>query len=307
MKNKLFCLILIFFVNQIHGYGLPPLSLGFSSFLDGGPLRLRPGWYWQQYNQYLHFDRFLDANGCDLANQRISLDDIATITQGVYQTDHKILGGNLGFDAALSLDLYLHVGHNNLGIKSSGSGFGSLYLGMFLQREPISISNKFTYVDRFEMNVILPIGKNKEPIKNVNPAAAFAYINPYWAATLYVTEKWAFSWRISYLWLATNYKSCVKPGDAIFMHYTTEYWALKNLWIGINGYFLHQLKNDKLRGITVPNSKEKVIGIGPGFLWYIFGNIDFVLFGNLYFETHARNRPQGINLIVRLFKYFGDS
>ena len=88
------------------------------------------------------------------------------------------------------------------------------------------------------------------------------------------------------------------------MNFTTEYEIRPHFWIGINGYFLHQLKNNKLNGIEVPHSREQVLGIGPGFLYATSYRYDLVLFGNLYIECKVRNRPQGITAVLHFFKYF---
>jgi hypothetical protein len=88
------------------------------------------------------------------------------------------------------------------------------------------------------------------------------------------------------------------------MNLTTEFQAKPDLWIGINSYFLHQLKDNRINGVRVPKSREQVFGVGPGFLYAFNGNYDLIFFGNLYFETLVKNRTQGITAVLRLFKYF---
>ena len=74
--------------------------------------------------------------------------------------------------------------------------------------------------------------------------------------------------------------------------------------LGMNGYFLQQLHNNTLNKITVPNSKERVFAVGPGMLYLLGQGVDNVLFASLYFETDVRNRPQGINGVLRLLVHF---
>ena len=73
-------------------------------------------------------------------------------------------------------------------------------------------------------------------------------------------------------------------------------------YIGINGYYLQQLQNNKVQGVEVPNSKERVVGIGPGVL--TLPREDLFIFGNLYFEFNVRNRPKGVRAVFRFAKNF---
>jgi hypothetical protein len=127
-------------------------------------------------------------------------------------------------------------------------------------------------------------------------------IDTYWAATTYLTENWATSWRLFYLWCGKNKKTKIQPGRTFHMNYSMEYEVYKNYWIAINGYYLKQLTNSTRCQKEIPNSKEKVFGVGPGFCFFLPGNYTFV--GHMYFEKKARNRPQGTSAVFNLIKYF---
>jgi hypothetical protein len=71
----------------------------------------------------------------------------------------------------------------------------------------------------------------------------------------------------------------------------------KQLRIGINGYYLKQFTNSEVDGHGIPDSREQVLGIGPGML-YSFSQNDHVFF-NTYFETAAENRTEGTRVILR--------
>ncbi len=294
------------FMNNAHGYGLPILGLGSSSFLDGGPLRPKPGWYIQQYFQYYTTHRFLDTNGNNLGSiPSPNFNSISVASQVIYQWEKKVfLQARPGIDVTLPMDLYAKVQQNPLGITNSGNGLGDLIMGVYLQWDTIMHEDRPIFVHRIEFDASFPTGKNDEPKKLINPGNNIFFIDPYWSATLYFTPRFSASWRLNYLWCGHDKKIDLKAGDAIHGSYALEYWLLSNLFIGINGYFLKQLKNDRLNGAIVPHSREQVFALGPGLLYLISNSIDFVFFANLYFESHVKNRTKGIKLFLRLFKHF---
>src|SRR5262245_13289185 len=93
-------ILLIFLTSSLWqslcGYNLPQLGLGTSSFLDGGPLRQIPGWYWQIFAQIYHANKFVDAHGRPLAGIiNPNLNIIDTALQFIYLSQKKFLGGSL--------------------------------------------------------------------------------------------------------------------------------------------------------------------------------------------------------------------
>ena len=87
------------------------------------------------------------------------------------------------------------------------------------------------------------------------------------------------------------------------MNFATSYEVVeKMLRVGINGYYLKQFTNNEVDGNGVPDSREQVLGIGPGGL-LSFSQDDHI-FVNLYFETKVENRPEGMNLVLRWTHHF---
>lgn len=290
---------------KLIGYGLPSLNLGLTSFLDGGPLRPAPGFYVLPLLHYYHSNKFVGPQGCELPGIHCPhFNALAVVTQFAYQFDTKILGAHPGIDATISYDLYSHIKKNQLGVTSSGRGFGNLSFGAYLQWEPIMFGQHSIFVHRAEFTFSCPTGKNELPEKAINPGTNFFYINPYWAFTLFFTPRFATSWRLYYLWCAKDHKIGLQAGDAIHGNYTLEYEVAERLWVGLNGYFLQQLHNNRLDGREILHSKEQIFAAGPGFLYIFTENSDFAMFGNLYFENFARNRPQGISAVLRFLKRF---
>jgi len=285
------------------GYGLPALGLGTSNFLDGGPLRPRPGFYYQQNTRYYHANIFRDANGNTLnKDHSVDFNLFATSTQFSYQFEGLLPKTQTGFIVSLPFILYSHINCNPLGITSSGSGVGDLVAGIYIQFNPVLADEQPIFLHRLKFDTVLPIGKNEAPLKNINPGSNIFYILPSWSFTLYMTPEFATSWGITYVWSAKNEKTDFRPGQAVYLNYTLETRVLPKVWAGINGYFLQQLKNHKLCGVEIPHSKEQVVATGFGALYTMTANDN--LFFNLYFECCAKNRPQGINFFLRYLKHF---
>lgn len=283
-------------------YDLPYVNLGLSSFLDGGPLRPTPGWYWTQTTQYYHADKFVNSKGKPLGGVCTpNFKSWVAISQLIYQSSYKILKGNVGIDGVLPIVLTSNLKRNRVNITNSGNGFGDLVLGLYLQWDPIKHNNRPVFIHRLEFDISFPTGKYKKC--TINPGNGFLFIDPYWAGTLFLTKRLATSWRLHYLWSSRDKKTNIKAGDAIHLNYTVEYELISDkVWIGINGYYLKQIQDSKINNLNIPKSREQVFAIGAGAL-YLKPN-DIYFFVNIYFESKVRNRPQGKSLVLRFIKHF---
>ena len=304
-KYTALCALLFLTHAGIVGYGLPGLGLGYSNILDGGPVRPNPGIYWQQWLQYYSTQRFLNEKGNPLGGvPSPHFRAVQYATQFVYQFERQLaIGGMPGFDIAIPLVLESKIDKNNaLDLKSSGVGFGNLVLGGYIQYLPLFRKGRHVFIHRIEFDFAIPVGKNKLPEKQINPSNTFFYCSPSWSATLYLSHKWALSWDLNYIWCAKNEKIDFRAGDAIFGNYSLSYEPHPRVYIAAVGYFLQQLHNNKALGLTVPHSKERIFGIGPGVAY--FHSQDLVFFSYLYLEAGARNHTQGTNFITRLVLHF---
>ena len=106
---------------------------------------------------------------------------------------------------------------------------------------------------------------------------------------------------MNYLWNAKNEKIDFRAGDALYADYSLAYEIYPHVHFGAVGYALGQLHNNRVNGVTVKNSKERVFGAGPG-IAYFYKNI--VFFSYLYLEGGVRNRTQGTSFIARVVMHF---
>jgi hypothetical protein len=288
---------------------LPAVNLGLTSFLDGGA-PAGPGLYFQEY---LHFWTSSDlkdqqGNSTPFLN---NLNAWASINQLIYQSPFTLpTGGKFGLDFVLPV-LYIDVNPGNPPVLSSNyGGLGDMLVGPFIQWDPIMGKNGPIFMHRIELENLVPTGKY-DPDKILNPGSNFYSFNPYWAGTVFMSPKWEASWRLHYLWNDKNTQpnttlfpgaQDTQAGQAVHLNFASSYEVLPHCRGGLNGYYLKQFTNAEVDGNGVPNSREQVLGLGPGAM-YSFSQ-DNHLFFNAYFETAAENRPQGMRFTARWTHHF---
>jgi len=312
----IFCLIFlcITMASSSSAYDLPSVNLGFTSFMDGGP-PAGPGFYFTQYIQYWTSDEFKNHDGNALfpsfADEELTA--WISLSQFIYQSDQDILlGGKWGLDIIVPLvSLEMNYGvTNTFGFpEDNGSGFGDILIGPFLQWDPVMGKNGPLFMHRVEFQMIFPTGKYDEG--KINPGSNFFSFNPYWAGTFFITPRFTATTRIHYLWNGENDDpghdvNDSRAGQAIHANFAMAYEVLpKQLRMGINGYYLKQITDSEINGKEVSQSREQVLGIGPGLLWHISG--DNHLFFNIYFEGllfETENRPEGTRINARYVHHF---
>jgi len=291
---------------------LPPVNLGATSFLDGGA-PAGPGLYGTQYLLGYHATRFADREGDTIPLPSPELTVWTSLTQLVYLWGKEIPW----LSAQPALDVIIPVTHIELEFepaipapRDAGGGLGDLTVGPALQFKPLMGKHGPLFVHRLEAQFILPTGDYSRDAE-INPGSGIFSFDPYWAATVFFSPQWTLSWRAHYLWNDENDRpsrlfgphATVQPGQAFHLNFATEYelWP-KGLRLGFNGYFLRQITPAKVNGAELHDYREQVIGLGPGAMWSF--SPENHLFANLYWETGAQNRPEGMNFVLRYVHKF---
>ncbi len=304
------CLILaVLPVGPAAAYDQPAgLNLGGTSFLDGIP-PAGPGFYFQEYIGYYTADKFPEI-GAPI-DPDTSLDVWVSLNQFIYQSNQKLLfGGKWGLNVIVPV-VSIDVDDDTHILTDNGGGLGDVFVGPFLQWDPIMGENGPVFVHRVELTTIWPTGKYDDD-RVLNPGSNFFSFNPYWSATWFALPKVELSTRVHYLWNDKNddpFDSPAPPvvedsqaGQAWWANFAASYEILpQQLRAGINGYYFKQIERSEVNGDKV-SGIEEVFAIGPGALFSFSQHTH--LFFNAYFETDTELRPEGERFWLRFVHHF---
>lgn len=280
---------------------LPPVNLGQTSFEDGVA---NPGWFFEETMEYYHAGQFNDSGGAKVPGQN-DLTTAAAITHLAYFSTYKLLGGYIGAEALVPLvDANLDASfqpHNH------EQGLGDLIISPFMLQWNDGKLFGTPFFQRFDVDLVVPTGKYNSD-RALNIGNNIVSVNPYYAFTVFPNSKLELSARLHYLWNSQNdspyeglHAGSIQPGQAFHANVAASYELLKRLRFGISGYALQQLTDDKINGNNIANSEERVFGIGPGLSYNQDNSRDKLWITlNSYFETGVENRPQGIEVVLRI-------
>jgi hypothetical protein len=280
---------------------LPPVNLGETSFQDGIAF---PGWLVEETFIYYDANSFTDSKGSDIPGSN-RFTALSAVTHVAWISNFRLFGGVYGAEVLLPL-AYLDF-ETDFGPNDRERGMGDLIVGpLFIQWSDSTLFG-MPYFHRFNLDFVLPTGEYRKN-SAVNVGSNIYTFNPYYAFTLIPAERLEISARLHYLWCSENRDPFVglgaedaQPGQAAHVNFAASYEIFKDLRLGLNGYYLQQLSDDRIDGNEQVRSKERVLGIGPG-LKYTYERLSLYL--NSYYETAAENRPEGFRGIFRLSMVF---
>ena len=283
------------------GVSLPPVNLGDTSFLDGIAF---PGFVVQETLSHFRADQFRDANGNDRpGSNRITVN--SAVTQLAWISNFRLLGGFYGAEVLIPLaDVDADT---DFGPNGRERGLGDMSVAPIFIQWPQYKLLDMPFYQRLNLLFKVPTGEYRDR-NSVNVGSNLYSFNPYYAFTLLPTPKLEFSSRLYYLWNSENDDPFFRlgaddtqPGQAFHMNYAASYEVWENFRIGLAGYLLYQLTDDKVDGNDIDQSRERVVSLGPGARYRID---TWTMTFNSYFEAEAENRPEGVKLVFRVSKVF---
>ena len=277
----------------------PMVGLGTTTMLDaeGGV-----GSLFQVLGTGYHATRINDAKG-DEAPVDFRQDAQSLLLHYVYTSTLKLLGAYVGGEVILPV---AHVNLHADGLRDSTSGVGDAILGLVLQWQKLTLFNR-PFSARFDLNVVAPTGSFDRD-EAVNLGNKLWQISPYIATTLRLSERWEISHRINYNWSSVSHRQpyatlheTAQPGDQLAVNLSASY-AINETWrIGVGSYILRQLSDSRTDGARIPDSRQRVFGVGPSVRWS-HGRTMVIASG--YKEFDAQNRSEGNQGVLRLMRVY---
>lgn len=291
------------------------INTGGTSFMDGFT-RTTPGWAVVEYLRYYDLDAIKDAHGDDVPAFRDPRIGTATLlTQIAYVTRYKPFGGVLGFNTIIplvNLDASF-AADSPARLSDNGFGMGDVTFGPYIQMLPLIRDGRPVFVQRFEINAIAPVGKFDRD-RNLNQSSGYWSLVPQWAFTVLPTPDWEISARFNYLY---NFRADKAPnvaqsegfrfrngqaGDAAWVNFASSVALTPAFRLGVNGYYLKQLRDDRTNGQRVAGTKQTQLYAGPGASWKLDDRN--IVNANLYLPVEVKNGAAGNSLNVQYIHVF---
>ncbi|MBT2748864.1 MULTISPECIES: transporter [unclassified Lysobacter] len=283
----------------------PPVNLGSTSFEDGGGGK---GLMFQW-----SMSHFRASDSYDAAGRRrpgaFNRDLWVARPHLAYAWDMPVLGGLPGVEVIqpiASIDIKTAT------LDESQTRLGNTFVGPFVQWSGKKLFGR-PFSSRLTLGFNLPLGAYDRNAA-LNLGNHYWSFNPYYAFTWRATDKLETSGRLMYLWNGRNNdpETAVQArfgaplrhtqvGQAWHMNLSVSYQIAPQWRLGVGGYVFNQIDPDRINGIRQPGSKEHLFGVGPGVQWR--GDKDRLI-ANYYFESHARNRAEGEQLVLRWMHVF---
>lgn len=274
------------------------VNLGATSFYDG--FGGQPGdSLWQTYLGYTDSEDLKNQKGDNALPGSSSLKTTVLINQYIHMfNDAKpIFGGHPGIEINVP---YIFLDGDTqfpIDLKTNHAGIGDPTVAFIIQHDPIIYNNQPVFSDRISIGVISPLGDYNEN-KDFNPGSNYFSLFVYAAMTFQLNQKLSLNLRPYYYYNFKNDSPAssapldenthdTQAGQFFTTNYNLGYKVNENLTLGINGYYLKQLTDDKINGKTVQDSKEQVFAIGPAAM-LDYGKNKFYL--TVHKESKVENR-----------------
>jgi hypothetical protein len=247
-----------------------------------------PGLYGIVYQNHYQASRFADDDGHSaFPGFRLHADSVTP--RLIWMTPATFAGGEVGYYALMPL---VHLRVSVPGSSDSRTGNGDLQIAPLLAYH----SGMVHWGYAFEF--VVPLGDySSSHLANlgrhyltVRPIAGWSYHDP---------VGWDVSTKVSVSVNARNGDTHYRSGSYFAGDYTVGYHVLPRMLVGLEGYFLEQFSDDKVRGATVDGNgnRAQVLGVGAGLQYQ--DPSGYSLESKFVRDTSVRNRSDGTSVWIR--------
>lgn len=280
---------------------LPPTNLGLANVYDG--IAGKPGFLYQGYAQYFQTKQVNDALGNNM-HSSLKINSLLQMNQFIYLSPVKVLDGNLGFTVLVPI---VQISSSNTGGAAPSTNPG--VMGDVVQGTAIQWSDKklfgLPFSHRVEFDINLPVGSYSDQYA-INPSSHLFAYGLYHAFTLMLSKDISISSRNQFNYNARYIGQKDKSGAYYNGNYSIDYSVVPSLKVEAAAYYLTQFNQDSYDGDShyyamhygIVSTKERVLGYGPGLAYFAPNGV--LVEAKVFFESDARNRPEGMRPTLRL-------
>ena len=294
MKKLLWLAVCIMFLGipvQIFA-GQSSAILGTEDFFAGA--LPPPGFHFINYLTYVKGDKLKDEDGHTNNEIDFDLNVVADVLRFIYVSDIKVLGADLGWHVICpivyqDLELRPPVG----GFDEDHFGLGDCYFSPFILGWHSEI---FHWV--LGLDIITPTGQYSKR-DNASIGSNHWTFEPAFAVSMICPSGLSASVKMMYDIHTKNTdhrdhgtRETIDylTGQQFHLDYNAGYMIADNFRLGVCGYYLKGVQDDKLDGTKESDSKEQCFAVGPSAM-YSF-NPGLHLVAKAQFETYAEHRPE---------------
>lgn len=299
MKNKLLGVLLI---AGVFGSTIVQAKEGGDQYPYGAENWLAgavppPGNYFLNYLGHVS-GTLRDGNGNKVSpgGKDIKLNATFDALRVIKITETKFGEANYGWAAVLPI---VRLSIETPGGKASRSGIGVVVI------TPLILAWHYPeWHTALGLDVNLPTGaydKGDPPGKNIG--TNYYGLEPIFAATYFGKGGWEVSGKFMYNWKTRNKDTDYRSGDEFHIDYLVGKhlgpWA-----VGLSGYYLKQITDDKQGGAKVgpDGNRGQVMAVGPSVKYENASHSHFIF--QWQHETNAKNRFQGDKVWFKLITGF---
>ena len=326
MKNLIVICYIVSMIWSISAQAAQPtvnlpvgINLGATSFYDG--ISGSPGEAaWQLYVGYSRSTELKDKDGNNFTiinDPEFEVYSFLNQYSYIFDIETTVLGGHPGIDIIIpmaKLESSFKAGppFPGLQLEDNDTGVGDPTISIFLQYEPYKINGNPVFFSRLNAGVTMPLGKYDSEV-DFNQGNNIWSFHLYYAMTFFFSEEWSISLRPQYYYNLENNEPAssyplddgirnTQPGQSFSINYNVSYMINENLSVGLGGYYLKQITDDKVNGDNIDFSREQVLGFGPQ-LFFDMG--DNKLYITAFSESKVENRfKQETSVVFRWLHLF---
>jgi hypothetical protein len=247
-----------------------------------------PGFYVLEYGNVYRARTLKDNAGDDVPLPTFKVGAIAAATRFVWSTATKVGAGSVVWHAIVPV-VNLEVAVP--GASQRKTGVGDLTFGPGL-----AFHHSASLHSVLALDFVAPVGSyRKGDLANIG--RNHWSLQPLVTVSTIAPAGFNGDLKLTFNFNGRNTDTAYRSGAEVYLDYSAG-WGLGNGWVlGLGGYAMRQLADDKRSGASLPGSKGAAFAIGPS-LKYDNGKGWFIT-AKWQREMSVRNRPEGDALWIK--------